>query len=74
MVAIDTLIHAFHWDMKFHLPGRPVANNLIEGSLEQVVDLLDRLTFGKDSQAIAEWRSQIEILWNRRRGKPKEQH
>lgn len=70
MLVIDTLIHAFHWDIKFQLPGRPVANNLIEGSLEQVVNLLDRLTFGNNTQAKEAWRRQIDIVMQRRKGKP----
>lgn len=69
MFAIDQLIHAFHWDMKLQLPNRPAGNNLIEGSLEQVIDLLDRLTFGNDAQeAHAKWRETLAVMQLRRRG------
>lgn len=68
MLAIDQLIHAFHWDFKLHLPNRPAANNLIEGSLEQVIDLLDRLSYGEDAQAREEWRENRDRMLKRRRG------
>jgi hypothetical protein len=54
--------------LKVHLPNRPAANNLIEGSLEQVIDLLDRLTYGDDVQAQQEWRANMENMLRRRRG------
>jgi hypothetical protein len=68
MLAIDRLIHAFHWDLKAQLPNRPAANNLIEGSLEQVIDLLDQLSYGDDAQAKDQWHQTIEVMWKRRRG------
>ena len=43
MLCIDQLIHKFHISLKDGKAGRSFANNLIEGSHEQVVDLLDRL-------------------------------
>ena len=66
MVAIDQLLHRWHWETKQQLPsfglGRPTAANLIEGSRKQVIDFLDGLTYGdastaglKDTQAA--WRA-----------------
>lgn len=47
MVLIDQLIHAFHIGLKEI--GRPVAANLIEGSLTDVIYFLDKLTSGDAS-------------------------
>jgi hypothetical protein len=44
MVLIDQLIHAFHIGVKEI--GRPVAANLIEGSLKDVIHFLEKLTSG----------------------------
>ena len=61
MLAIDGLIHGFHWYYrKTHRPTRPVAINLIEGRLREVIDFLDRLTYGDKStpgtrENYAEW-------------------
>ncbi len=49
MVLIDQLIHAFHIGLKDI--GRPVAANLIEGSLRDVIHFLDKLTSGDSSAA-----------------------
>jgi len=49
MVLIDQLIHAFHIGLKEI--GRPVATNLIEGSLKDVIHFLDNLTSGGTSAA-----------------------
>ena len=48
MVAIDRLIHAFHYSFRQRpeMPSRPVAPNLINGKLDEVIALLDELTFG----------------------------
>jgi len=48
MLLIDQLIHGYHWDLK-HSPTRPVAVNLIEGRLCEVIDFLDSLSYGKRS-------------------------
>ena len=47
MVLIDQLIHAFHWDLRNPAANRSVANNLIEGSHNQVIAFLDRLSYGE---------------------------
>jgi predicted RNA-binding Zn-ribbon protein involved in translation (DUF1610 family) len=49
MLLIDQLIHAFH--VSLQSIGRPVAANLIEGSLAEVIHFLDRLTSGEESVA-----------------------
>ena len=58
------------WGAQAQLPNRPAANNLIEGSLAQVLDLLERLTFGDDEAAKTEWRAAVRVMQARRRGKP----
>jgi hypothetical protein len=49
MLLIDQLIHAFHLGLTDI--GRPVAANLIEGSLKEVIEFLDRLTNAVPSAA-----------------------
>jgi hypothetical protein len=48
LFAIDRLIHAFHYSFKErpNMPSRPVGPNLIKGKLEEVIVLLDELTYG----------------------------
>jgi ribosomal protein L37AE/L43A len=48
MVVIDRLIHGFHWHQKYGAT-RPVAVNLIEGRLTDVIAFLDALSFGDAS-------------------------
>jgi hypothetical protein len=53
MVAIDQLIHRWHWETAAERPGfglgRPTGLNLIEGNRQQVLGLLDSLTYGASS-------------------------
>ena len=49
MLRIDELIHGFHYFYKTGGPTRPVAVNLIEGRLGQVIAFLDSLTYGEAS-------------------------
>jgi hypothetical protein len=49
MLLIDQLIHAFH--ISLAEIGRPVAANLIEGSLREVIQFLDALTHNGASAA-----------------------
>lgn len=49
MLLIDELLHGFHWAFKTGNPSRPVAINLIEGRLSEVIDFLDELTYGEGS-------------------------
>jgi hypothetical protein len=65
MFLIDRLIHGFHWYLKTGGPTRPVAVNLIEGRLNDVVAFLDRLTYGPKStpgtrETYAEWDKNID--------------
>jgi len=66
MVAIDQLLHRWHWETKEQLPsfglGRPTAANLIEGNRKQVIEFLDSLSYGDASTAglqdtQAKWRA-----------------
>ena len=45
MVAVDYLIHRFHWEMT-EKPTRPVAVNFIEGSMNTVTQLILELAYG----------------------------
>ena len=71
MLAIDRLIHEFHYSYKDQpdLATRPVGVNLIEGRVPDVVRFLDELTYGNApmGQMVgrrAAWRSKInEIDW-----------
>ena len=70
LIAVDQLIHAFHWDAKQGVPNLSFANNLIEGSLEQVIAFLDTLS-SVDTNLKTEWRQTIDQMWKRRRGNAK---
>ncbi len=66
MLLIDRLIHGFHWFLKTDRPTRPVAVNLIEGRLREVVVFLDKLTYGEAStlgleETYAAWDENIEV-------------
>ncbi|MHB0859142.1 MAG: hypothetical protein ACYC5M_16435 [Anaerolineae bacterium] len=74
MLAIDCLIHRFHWFFKDNTPTRPAAVNLIEGRLNDVIALLDQLTYGPRStpgveENYAAWDRNIDIHagWFQRR-------
>lgn len=49
MLAIDQLLHAFHLYFKDLEETRAAAVNLIEGRYHEVVDFLDRLSYGSGS-------------------------
>ena len=68
MVCIDQLIHTFHIGLQTGKAGRSFANNLIEGSHQQVVEFLDRLSAkpgGVDKDA---WRAEAVKMFRLRRG------
>ncbi len=67
MVCIDQLIHAFHISLRTGKPGRSFANNLIEGSHDQVVEFLDRLSAKPDGVDKERWRTEVNRMYNRRR-------
>jgi len=68
MVCIDQLIHAFHVSLRDGEAGRSFANNLIEGSHKQVVELLDRLFSLPGGVNKEQWRAEVNEMWKRRRG------
>jgi len=66
VILIDALIHGFHWNSREHSPTRPVAVNLVEGRLGEVVAFLDAIhgtTAGTPGlkRNHTEWRRNIEI-------------
>jgi hypothetical protein len=66
MLLIDRLIHGFHWYCKTSAPTRPVAVNLIEGRMRDVVAFLDRLNYGEKStpgtrETYAEWDVNLNV-------------
>ena len=72
VILIDQLIHGFHWALKEGTRTRPVAINLIEGKLSQVIAFLDDLTYSEKStpglsENLAEWDKNIEdVRWLRK--------
>ena len=68
MLCIDQLIHAFHVSLRDGKAGRSFANNLIEGSHKQVVDLLDRLFALPGGVKKDQWRAEVGKMFQRRRG------
>lgn len=74
MVLIDQLIHAFHQSMRYPVPHRSAGNNLIEGNHQQVVALLDTLTYGDGStpglhETRAAWKETTAEMQRLRRSK-----
>jgi DNA-directed RNA polymerase subunit RPC12/RpoP len=71
MLAIDRLIHEFHYSLRAQpdLPCRPVGVNLIQGKLGDVVRFLDELTYGRQTtegleENRAAWLEEMEkIPW-----------
>jgi hypothetical protein len=47
MMAIDFLIHRFHWEM-MQKPTRPVAVNYIDGTMTKITDLILELAYSDD--------------------------
>ena len=61
MVLIDNLIHRFHWESEGIDDGRPGATSLIQGKMKDIMDFLDRLSYGDDippelTRTREEWR------------------
>jgi len=74
MVLIDQLIHAFHQSIRYPVPHRAAANNLIEGNHKQVVAFLDTLTYGSGStsgvqETQASWKQTMQEMQKLRRSK-----
>jgi hypothetical protein len=65
MLLIDQLIHGFHWYLDTG-PTRPVAVNLIEGRLGEVVAFLEALSYGERGtpglqESRVEWDKNIDV-------------
>ena len=69
MVCIDQLIHSFHISLQVSKPNRSFAKNLIEGSHDQVIQLLDRLFAKPDGVDKEQWRATVDKMYVRRRGR-----
>ena len=70
MLAIDRLIHTFHWELK-NRPGRSAARELIYAkNAQELIDFLDSLTLGTHStpglqQQRANWEAKLErSIWH----------
>ena len=71
MLAIDRVIHAFHYSLKDQpeRPGRAAAVNLISGRLTDVIQFLDSLAYGPGTspelrRVHAQWRASLKsISW-----------
>ena len=54
VIAIDQLIHSFHWTLKNELDKptglRTACANLLEGNATQINDLLNNLTYGDETR------------------------
>ncbi|MCW4037161.1 MAG: hypothetical protein NWF13_00330 [Candidatus Bathyarchaeota archaeon] len=61
ILLIDEVIHGFHWYAKNNTPTRPVAINLIEGRLKDVIDFLDALSYS--TKSVSEL-SQTKRVWD----------
>jgi hypothetical protein len=77
MVVIDQLLHAFHQSIRYPVPHRSAASNLIEGNHAQVVAFLDQLTYGPTStsemrDAHTAWQATMRQMQHFRRSKPKD--
>jgi hypothetical protein len=68
MVCIDQLIHSFHISLRTGKASRSFSNNLIEGSHDQVVEFLDRLSGQSGGVDKDEWRTEVQNMYKRRRG------
>ena len=70
MLAIDRLIHEFHWNLveesQKTVPWKPAGVNLLRGTTTQVVQMLNELTYGDHTpeellERYAWWRGQKPI-------------
>lgn len=68
MVCIDQLIHSFHISLRTGKSTRSFANNLLEGSHDQVVEFLDRLSAKPGGVDKYNWRSEVRAMYRTRRG------
>ena len=66
LMLIDQLLHSFHWDLRAGAPNRLAANNLVEGSHRQVLELLDELGRERPETQPSEWRQDVARMLHRR--------
>ncbi|MBN1313129.1 MAG: hypothetical protein JXB30_17090 [Anaerolineae bacterium] len=63
MLLIDWLVHQFHLQYRDRIPLKPAAVNLIEGTPEQIIVLLNELAYSADSFAELkvkdDWKEQL---------------
>ena len=76
MVLIDTLIHRYHWELEGGLT-RPGATDLIGGRQHEIIDFLNKLSYGeKSSPEIlanrAEWIQKVKKSQQHRKTKREE--
>lgn len=69
MLAVDKVIHSFHYSLKADpsLPTRAAGVNLIEGKIGDVTEFLDALSRGRDDAVACLFRQQLAAykkLWN----------
>jgi hypothetical protein len=69
MLCIDQLIHSFHISLQTGNFNRSFANNLIEGSHDQVVEFLDRLSSKTGGVDKEQWRAKIQSMYKTRSGR-----
>jgi hypothetical protein len=74
LVLIDSLIHRFHWESAGTDDGRPGATSLIEGTMQDIMAFLDRLSYGDGippeiERTREEWRRKWRgNAWSRSKG------
>ena len=69
MLCIDQLIHSFHISLQTGRLNRSFANNLIEGSHDQVVKFLDKFSAKPGGVNKEQWRSEIKSMYKTPEGK-----
>jgi hypothetical protein len=65
VLCIDQLVYSFHISLRTGKVSRSFANNLIEGSHDQVAELLDRLFTKTDGVDKQQWRAKIDAMFSR---------
>lgn len=56
VLTIDRVINAFHTWIKFNIPTRPAAANLLEGKIEDVIAFLDEIA-GDTNEELARFKA-----------------
>jgi len=70
LMLIDQLLHSFHWDLRAGAPNRLAANNLVEGSHRQVLELLEELGRERPETQRSQWRQDVARMLHRRGAGP----